>query len=133
MDSSYAGLPSIVLKSSVDVTSGGLLCPNITVEFTCTATEVAFLNWFRNGIEIEDFNFADNHPQMLVVPPYLLFLDTVTIFPSGLQANITSRLVVNLSELMSGDNISCSQVNIGTSKLLSYALRGNCMNEVTND
>ena len=109
----------------MDVTSGGDVCANVTVEFICIATGVAFLDWFRNGIEIEDFNLADQK-QMIVVPPYTLFLDRVSVLPQMIsEANFTSRLVVNLSHLMSGDSISCSQVNVGASIVLSYMLRGN--------
>ena len=106
------------------MTSGGVLCPNIFVNFTCIATEVGFLDWFRNGVEIADFSAGDQM-QMIVVPPYTVFLDTVRRFPSTALANFTSRLVVNLSDLMSGDNISCSQNPLQKSNILSYTVRGN--------
>ena len=108
----------------MDETSGGDVCPSASVEFTCIATEVAFLSWLRNGMEIEDFNFADTRG-MIVVPPYTVSLDTVRRFPSTALANFTSRLVVNLSDLMSGDNISCSQGPLQKSSILSYTVRGN--------
>ena len=85
------------------------MCPSASVEFICNATEVAFLDWFRNGMEIKDFDAADP-AGMIVIPPYIVFLDTKRRFPlNNILANFTSRLVVNLSDLMSGDNISCSQ------------------------
>ena len=121
----HAGAPSIVLNSTVDVTSGGDVCANVVVEFICIATGVAFLGWFRNGMEIEDFNLADQK-QMIIVPPYTLFLDRVSVFPQMTsEANFTSRLVVNLTRLMNGDSISCSQIDVGASNVLSYTLRGN--------
>ena len=119
-----AGAPSIKLSSSVDVISGGDVCPNTSVEFTCNATEVAFLRWLKDGMEIEDFSSLDPIG-MVVVPPYTVSLDTVRRFPSTALANFTSRLVVNLSDLMSGDNISCSQDPVRKSNILSYIIRGN--------
>ena len=100
------------------------MCPNISVEFTCIATEVAFFDWYRNGMEIEDFNSGDPIG-MIVVAPYTLFLDIVRRFSSNVLANFKSRLVVNLSDLMSGDNISCSSLPILKSEILNYKLRGN--------
>ena len=109
----------------MDVTSGGDVCPNLSVEFTCIAIEVPFFSWSRNGMEIEDFNSDDPLGMSPNVnPPYSVFLDMVTVSPS-LLGNFTSRLVVNLSDLMSGDDISCLQSNtFQSSKLLSYTLRG---------
>ena len=120
----YAGAPSINLNSSMDVISGGDVCPNVTVNFTCDATEVAFLRWLRNGVVIEAYNSADPIG-MIVVPPYNVSLDAVRRFPSTALANFTSRLVVNLSDLMSGDNISCSQDPLQKSNIISYTVRGN--------
>ena len=120
----HAGAPSIELSSSVDVTSGGEVCPNISVEFTCIGTEVAFLSWFRNGVKIEDFS-SDDSIGMIVVAPYTLFLDTINRTETSVLANFISRLAVNLSDLMSGDNISCSQLHVQKSNILSYTVRGN--------
>ena len=115
----------IVLSSTVDVTSGEDVCANVTVEFICIATGVAFFGWFRNGVEIEDFNLGDP-TGMIVVPPYTLFLDRASVFSQmSPEANFTSRLVVNLSFLMNGDSISCSQFNVGASYVINYAIRGN--------
>ena len=108
----------------MDLTSGGDVCPNLSVEFTCIVTDLPFFSWSRNGMEIEDFNSDDPRGMASDVnPPYSVFLDMVTV--SGLLANFTSRLVVNLSDLMRGDIISCSQSNLQSLEVLSYTLRGN--------
>ena len=107
----------------MDVMSGGDVCRSQSVDFTCVTTEVAFFTWLRNGVEIEDFNAADLIG-MIVIPPYTVFLDTIRRFPSSALANFTSRLVVNLSDLMSGDNISCSQAPAQKSIILNYTVRG---------
>ena len=124
---SHAGAPSIALSSAVDVTSGGDVCPNLSVEFTCIAIEVPFFSWSRNGMEIEDFNSGDPLGMSSDVHlPYSVFLDTVAVSSISLLANFTSRLRVNLSDLMRGDNISCSQSStVQMSMILSYTLRGN--------
>ena len=121
----YTGVPSIDLSSTVDVTSGEAVCPNTSLEFTCVGVEVGFLEWDRNGIEIEDFNAGDSEQTEEFVYPFTLFLDMVSVVPPSSIANFTSRLVVNLSDLMSGDEISCSQLTIQRSKILSYTPRGN--------
>ena len=109
---SITGAPSIVLSSSVNVTSGGDVCPNLLVEFTCIATEVPFFSWSRNGMEIEDFNSDDPLGMSPNInPPYSVFLDTVAVSSMSLLGNFTSRLVMNLSDLMVDDTISCSQGN----------------------
>ena len=126
VDSPHTGAPSIKLISSVDVTSGGDVCPNVTVEFTCIATEVAVLNWYRNGMKIGDFDAGDTE-RRTESPPYTFILDSVTrsVDSSSVLANFTSRLVVNLLALRSGDNISCSQLINGSSFILNYNIRGN--------
>ena len=123
----YTGVPSLVLSSTVVVTSGEAVCPNTSLEFTCVGVKVSFLDWDRNGMEIRDFNAGDSGQTVLFVHPFTVFLDMVTIVSvsSVTIANITSRLVVNISDLMSGDQISCSQFPIESSKNLSYTLRGN--------
>ena len=99
------------------------MCPNISVEFTCIATEVTFLNWFRNENEIEDYN-SQASPGRNLIPPYTLFLDRVSVFPGRAEANFSSRLVANLSDLRSGDIISCSRLTLQDSNHLSYTIRG---------
>ena len=76
-------------------------------------------------MEIGDFNSGDSEQTEEFVYPFTLFLDMVSVVPPNSIANLTSRLVVNLSDLMSGDEISCSQLTIQRSKILSYTPRGN--------
>ena len=121
----YTGVPSIDLSSSVDVTSGEAVCPNTSLEFTCVGVEVGFLDWNRNGTKIGDFTAGDMEPMEVFVHPFTLLLDMVTVIPTTSVANITSRLLVDISDLISGDQISCSQVRKKSSKTLSYTLRGN--------
>ena len=109
------------------MTSGKAVCPNTSLEFTCVGVEVGFLDWNRNGMEIGDFDASDSEQAEVFVHPFTLFLDMITIVQTGsvTEANFTSRLVVDVSDLMSGDQISCSQIRIESSKILSYTLRGN--------
>ena len=107
------------------MTSGKAVCPNTSLEFTCVGVEVSLLDWYRNGMEIEDFNAGDMAQKEVFIHPFILFLDIVSIAPMSSVANITSRLVANIFDLMSGDQISCSQLAVESSKILNYTLRGN--------
>ena len=110
----------------MDVSSGEPLCPNISVELTCVATRVAFLDWRINNSDIVDFNAGDSpSPTGMIFTPYTVFLDVVNLISMTSNANITSRLVVNLSDLMIGDHISCSHLGLNDSVTISYTLRGN--------
>lgn len=110
----------------MDITSGQDVCSNVIVEFTCIATEVAVLNWFRNGLKIGDFDAGDIELRT-ESSPYTFVLDTLSVYPvaQGVLANFTSRLLVNLSDLTSGDNISCSHLTVGSPFLLNYQIKGN--------
>ena len=105
--------------------SGSAVCPSQQVEFTCIATGVHFLDWEENGVEIEDFTAGNTpSPSGMVIGPYTVFLDVVNIIPMTSTANITTRLVVNLTHLMIGDQISCTQLSLRDSLFIRYIRRG---------
>ena len=112
--------------SSVDLTAGKEVCLNTpTVEFSCVGQEVSFLAWQRNGVEIEPNFHIGRLPGTYnsTNGPYTLFLDNVTDVEMRV-ANITTRLLVNISYLMSGDEIVCATLGMNSSKILNYTFRG---------
>ena len=113
----------ISLSSSVDVMSGGALCPYNSVEFTCVATGVTFINWQANNRRIAGFNAGQQHAQEFS-PPYTVFLDEVNVDMMTELANMTSRIVVNMSDLVTGVQLSCSQLSIKRVLNISYVIRG---------
>ena len=118
----------VTLTSSMDITSGEAICLNTQpVIFTCVAVEASFLSWQRNGEEIEpSFNIGDT-PRTVVSGPYILSLDE--IHAVGLrQANMTSRLVINLTDLMNSDQVVCMELVAHDSVTLHYEIRGDCNN-----
>ena len=104
---------------------GGVVCPNLyPVEFTCVGVEVGLLGWRRNGINIggtftAGFSSEGNFQQ---VQGFTLFLDSITTRNS--VANMTSRLVGNSSNLMSGDRITCVGTGSEDTAILNFSLRG---------
>ena len=112
----------------MDITSGETICLTAQpVVFTCVAVEASFLIWQRNGEEIEpNFNIGDT-PRTVGSGPYTLSLDE--IHAVGLrQANMTSRLVINLTDLMNGDQVVCMELVAHNSVTLHYEIRGDCNN-----
>ena len=119
----------VTLTSSVNITSGEAICPNTQpVVFTCVAVEASFLSWQRSGEEIEpNFNIGDT-PRTVVSGPYNLSLDEIHV---GLRqvANMTSRLVINLTDLMDGDRVTCKELVANDSVTLHYKIQGECSKE----
>lgn len=98
------------MTSSVDVTHGGVVCPNIPlVMLTCIAQGVGLLEWQINDMEIidADFDYVDLAPLTVHSPPFTAFLDAISSDFSRHAANFTSRLSVNVSDLTSSDQIKC--------------------------
>ena len=125
-----SGASLVTLTSSVDITSGTALCPNThPVVFTCTAVEASFLSWQRNRNEIEpNFNIGDA-PRIVVTGPYNLSLDEIHrhMGPGmGVRqvANMTSRLVVSLNDLMNNDRVTCRELVAQDSITLHYKIQG---------
>lgn len=119
------GTPSISLSTSVDVTSGDAVCSNIPpVEFTCVAVEVSFLDWQVNGVNIQPtFNIGDN-PLTVSSGSYILSLDRISADQMRPVANMTVRLVANISSLPSGHRITCLELVAESSLTLHYVARG---------
>ena len=117
----------VALTSSVNITSGAALCRNIQpVVFTCTTVDVSFLSWQRNREEIEpSFNIGDT-PRNVVSGPYTLFLDGIHVGQLRQVANMSSRLVVNLTDLMDGDQVTCKELVAQDSINLHYKIQGIC-------
>ena len=57
---------------------------------------------------------------------FTLVLDS--IITGNDASNITSRLVTNISNLISGDRIECAAINMQDAITLNYRLRGNLSN-----
>lgn len=89
-----------------NITAGNVFCHNISsvIEFTCIGVKVPFLQWQRNSQTLYTFTLNDNSGISKYVLNFSLFLDSnsMTAF-----ANMSSRLVANLSDLRSGDEIKC--------------------------
>ena len=98
------------------------------VQFTCIALEASFLiSWQENGEEIEpNFNIGDIPKTVTVVnDPYTLLLDEISVgLRQDLVANMTSRLMINLTDLMNGDQVTCSELAAHDSVTLHYEIRG---------
>ena len=124
---SGSGASLVALTSSVDITSGEILCPNThPVVFTCIAVEASFLSWQRNRNEIEpNFNIGDT-PRSVMTGPYNLSLDEIHRH-EGQVANMTSRLVVSLNDLVNGDRVTCKELVAQDSITLHYKLQGDCI------
>ena len=107
--------------------SGGAVCSNNIIppiEFTCIAVEVSFLDWQINGTGIQPtFNIGDN-PMTVNTGPYSLSLDRISADPIRPVANMTVRLVANISSLPSGHRITCLELVAENSVTLHYLLRG---------
>ena len=115
---------SLTLTSPVDVTSGNTICPNTKVEFTCIAVSVTALTWRRNVMDIDSFNVLSALGRREPVDPFITFLDVNT----GDPANMTTRLVFNASDVMSGDTVDCITNRGGRTVTLNYETEGNNSN-----
>ena len=67
------------------------------------------------------FSIAFNNGDVQQVDSFILILDS--IITRNTVANITSRLVTNISTLNSGDRIGCIAI-IQDTRTLNYVLRG---------
>ena len=116
----------MALTSSVNITSGSGLCHSMQpVVFTCIAVDVSFLGWQRNREEIEpNFNIGDT-PRNVVSGPYTLSLDEIHVGQLRQVANMSSSLVVNLTELVNGDQVTCKELVAQDSITLHYKIQGN--------
>ena len=111
------------MSSSVDVTSGRAVCPNTPpVEFTCVAVEVTFLAWRINETQIGSLTFSDDEGSVLQREKFTFSLEKITV--SNNRANMTSRLVVGISNLANGDQITCiNEAGIQDNETINYTLR----------
>ena len=56
---------------------------------------------------------------------YTLYLDSISVNNEGRVANMTTRLLANLSSVSSGERLSCTaQFGIADSSTLNYKIRG---------
>ena len=120
--------PSVSLThiTPVDILNGEVICPIYAVEFTCIGIKLGSLGWQRNGLNIGGTFSAgiSNEGDIQQVGPLTLLLDSITTLNS--VANMTSRLVANISNLSSGDTITCAgSMSTADTVTLSYSSRGN--------
>lgn len=92
------------------------------MEFTCSGIEVSFLEWQRNGESIGTFTRHSNGSEVQRVGPFVLILDSITMRSTG--ANVTSRLVGNISDFISGDRITCVGDTAEDSATVNYSQTG---------
>ena len=120
---------SLIRITPNDVLNGGLICPNsYPVEFTCIGIEVSFLLWQRNRTSLGAFTGSSSEDDFQREGPFTLFLDSIATRAN--VANMTSRLAVNISNLISGDRIICvgaGSTNTNDTVILNYSLRGTCL------
>ena len=116
-----------------NVTFGGLICPTPAVEFTCTAVDVVFVEWRRNGDRISiilpsDMTGPSDDPR---VPNGFEIQLTVKEQDNQLTANFTTTLTANLSVLVNdGDQISCHSAIGNDSISISYTGQQCMINEI---
>ena len=73
------------------------------------------------------FSINFNNGDVQQVDSFTLILDSITM--RNIMANITSRLVAEISTLISSDRIGCVATNIiQDTRTLDYILRGNLNN-----
>ena len=100
------------------------------MEITCVGVEVTLMAWERNEDRLNIFTANDNEGDILEPEgPFTLFLDSIS--RTNGRANMTSRFVSNISNLMSGDTIICRELaNTEATVVLSYTLKGTIINDV---
>ena len=116
--------------SPSNIINSGVICPNFyPVEITCVGIEVALLQWQRNGTSIGgSFTSVSNNGQVQPEELFTLILDSITtrsITNNIMVANMTSRLIANISNVNSGDIIGCTANGVQDTTTLNYTLRGN--------
>ena len=116
-------LTTLTLSSSVDVASGGAVCPNISpVEFTCVAVQVIFLEWRINTTQIGSLTLNEDEGRVFQTEKFAFSLEKITV--SNNRANMTSRLVVDISNLANGDQIICiSEAQVQDTETINYTVR----------
>ena len=100
---------SVLTVDPVSILSGGKLCPDTVVRFTCIAYNVRVLIWLRNGNQIEDFTNQDvpsADPQMSGV--FMVFLNS-SVNDGQNNLNVTSTLVGMASDFQTNDQIACPE------------------------
>ena len=105
--------------SPTDVLSGGKLCPNTFISFTCNAYNVRVLRWLQNGGQIEDFTALDmpsTEPQLSGA--FRVFLNSSSNDGQN-NLNMTSTLVGTASDFQTGDQIACPDVT-GETLVLNF-------------
>ena len=89
----------------------------------CTGIEVTALHWQRNGTNIGGgFTPASHKGDTQKLELITLILDSITT--RNTMANMTSRLLANISNLMVGEEITCDAVIVQDAITLNYSLRG---------
>ena len=96
------------------------------MKFTCTGIGVTLLQWRRNGMNIGGAftGISNEEGDTQQLANFTLFLDTITRIDAE-RANMTSRLVGSLTNLITGDRIACLvALNEEDEVTLDYTLRG---------
>ena len=97
------------------------------MEFTCIGINVSFLEWQINGTELQpNFDIGDSAPMEVTSGPgprlYTLYLDAISVNNVERVANMTIRFRANISNVYSGDQLSCA-TQFGTAIIKSFILK----------
>ena len=93
------------------------------MEFTCVGVEVSFLEWRINEMRIDIITGNSNEGAVLQHGPFTLFLDSIT--RRGGRANMTSRLIASISNLIIGNTIRCTELgDLEHTRILNYSVKG---------
>ena len=101
-------VPQVLLESSPDTSEP--VCPDVPLVFTCNATELGVLNWFRDGTSF--FSIAIDGSIILDTPP-----DGLQVVVNSVQPTVTtttdfnSTLTVDNATLVGGSEICCGQTS----------------------
>ncbi len=116
----------ITLTTNVTFSDPKGVCPvRAPVQFRCDATDTALLTWKLNNATLRILSSSTTTGGLMATSHSRIQVQLVSLTlteNAKHRANLTSRLVVDSSVLMSGDQISCVSSNGAES--LDYTIRG---------
>ena len=113
-----SGINGVILTSSVEsMERYVLVCPNTTVTFTCSDTQVLGTRWFALPLLNED-NSPNLSPGTSIGVPFVvedIFIITVVEVENrmGIYADITSTLSMTVNDMIQdGTSVTCKTPNV---------------------
>ena len=95
-------VPQVLLESDPDTSVP--VCPDVPLVFTCNATELGSLSWYRDGASFFTINTAGGTAG---TPPDGLQVAVDSVQPTGAIADFISTLTVDNATLVGGSEICC--------------------------